>query len=235
MLTEFSRLQEGAFTGWVQHTRRADIKHQFRYDIWMSLTELPNSVLPKLVRPRASKYLDAKALSDLTGASIDRVFLLTQPSLVGRSFNPVSFYFVGDKSRITHAVAHINNTPWDEHHAYVLPVQDGHWQFKKSFHVSPFLEMDVDYDWQFDISTDRINIIMRVCKGPRALFSAVLHLQSTPVTLKNVLALRLKYPAQNLTNLLRIYWQAILLKIKGAKFHAHPKHTDQPIHTNQSA
>lgn len=235
MLTNFEEMREGTFTGWVQHTRRHEINHQFRYNIWMSLTELPNSSLPRLVRPRRSRYLDADRLSALTGSPIERVFLLTQPSLLGRSFNPVSFYFVGDKKRISHAVAHINNTPWDEHHAYVLPIRSGHWQFKKNFHVSPFLEMDVDYDWKFDISPDRVNIIMRVCKGPRTLFSAVMHLQSTPATQTNALMLRLKYPAQNLTNLIRIYWQAILLKLKGATFHAHPKHTDQPIHTNQSA
>ncbi len=85
--------------------------------------------------------------------------LLTHLRYFGYSFNPVSFYYCFDAAdrRVETIVAEITNTPWKERHAYVLPVDrlagacGRGWQFgfAKQFHVSPFLPMDMRYDWRF--------------------------------------------------------------------------------------
>ena len=85
--------------------------------------------------------------------------LLTHLRYFGYSFNPVSFYYCFDATgtRVETIVAEITNTPWKERHAYVLPVaaasaqRRGAWRFSfdKQFHVSPFMPMDMRYDWRF--------------------------------------------------------------------------------------
>ena len=84
--------------------------------------------------------------------------LLTHLRYFGYIFNPVSFYycFSADDRRLETIVAEVNNTPWRERHLYVLTAdQDvGRGRVKryrpvKEMHVSPFMPMDVSYDWRF--------------------------------------------------------------------------------------
>ena len=49
----------------------------------------------------------------------------------------------------------ITNTPWGERYAKCFRWKDtdmnekSEYDFRKEFHVSPFIGMDVDYDWRF--------------------------------------------------------------------------------------
>ncbi len=221
-------LTEQAFEGTVIHRRRLLFNHSFRYRVWMSLSFLENSKLPKLLRPQELKYIPMSRILELTNqdARDAQVWLLTQPSVVGRSFNPVSFYFVVVSRRICTIVAHITNTPWDEDHCYVLENSDKNtWRFEKDFHVSPFMPMKLGYVWRFRISDERIVIHMQLHDKGKQVFAVVLNLYPSKASVWLPLKLRLKYPAQNLVTFGRIYWQATLLKLKGAHFHAHPDDT----------
>ena len=223
-------LVEGVFSGTVVHTRNFDIAHNFDYPIWMSLTPMHGASLPPSLQPRWSKYLNRQRVESLVNVHLHedthQIWLLTQPSLVGRSFNPVSFYFVTENSELRWIVAHITNTPWDEEHCYVLRHDvDDVWEFDKAFHVSPFMPMDLSYRWRFHVSAERININMRLLKDGQRIFSAVLDLTPQPINGWQAVLLRLRYPLQNARNLVRIYYQAALLKLKGAHFHAHPNST----------
>ena len=81
--------------------------------------------------------------------------LLTHLRYFGHCFNPVSFFYCFDSadSGLETIVAEVNNTPWHERHCYVLTedLNDAaepwkHYRFSKSFHVSPFMGMEMDYD-----------------------------------------------------------------------------------------
>ena len=102
----------------------------------------------------------AISCSERTGARpAGPIRLLTHLRYFGYSFNPVSFYYVFDATdtRVETIVAEITNTPWKERHAYVLPVAGAaraggrawRFSFEKQFHVSPFMPMDMRYDWRF--------------------------------------------------------------------------------------
>lgn len=84
--------------------------------------------------------------------------LLTHLRTFGICFNPVSFYYCYDAtdSRVETIVAEITNTPWKERHAYVLTDQLNEsqsmakrYRFDKVFHISPFIDMAITYDWRF--------------------------------------------------------------------------------------
>ena len=53
--------------------------------------------------------------------------LLTTPRTLGRSFNPVSFYYCFDPAgeTVLAIVAEVTNTPWGERHAYVMDARGG--------------------------------------------------------------------------------------------------------------
>jgi DUF1365 family protein len=223
---------ESAFEGHVSHQRRREVNHGFRYKVWMSFSKLNGSRLPRLLRPRTSKYLSRENLAELLSGQIPSsalersdIWLLTQPSLIGRSFNPVSFYFVFDAEACLAVVATITNTPWGEEHSYVLTnAGNMTWELDKDFHVSPFMPMDMRYRWHFELVDDRILITMQLLEEGQSVFSAALHLRPAPKSRWLPVRLKCRYPLQNILTVVRIYWQAGLLKLRGATFHAHPKH-----------
>ncbi|MEE2783863.1 MAG: DUF1365 domain-containing protein [Pseudomonadota bacterium] len=232
-VTRTLRLSEKALEGTVLHQRNFDVEHSFEYRVWMALARLDNSKLPTLLRPRTKKYMKGETVAAMAGRNADantdidaQVWLLTQPSLIGRSFNPVSFYLVVAEEKLSAIIAHITNTPWDEEHCYVLPQQVGDtWVLDKEFHISPFLPMQLTYQWRFRITDERIAIHMQLLDDGARVFSVALNLQPAIANGWTPLRIRLSYPAQNLLTLGRIYWQAAKLKIKGAQFYAHADHT----------
>jgi uncharacterized protein len=159
------------------------------------------------------------------------VRLLTQLRMLGFCFNPVSFYYCYDESdaRVVAIVAEITNTPWNERHAYVLPAPAGHaadaplrFNLAKSFHVSPFMPMDLEYDWRFTPPGRDLAVHMRSLRQGRTVFDASLRLQRREITAASLAAALARQPAPALSVLGRIYWQALRLSLKKAPFHLHP-------------
>jgi DUF1365 family protein len=159
------------------------------------------------------------------------VRLLTQLRSFGHCFNPVSFYYCYDATdtRVEAIVAEITNTPWKERHAYVLPAQGNaspgkqlRFQFRKSFHVSPFMAMDFDYDWRFSQPGARLAVHMENQRAGGTAFDATLILERREITGRSLAAALVRYPFASLRTLGRIHWQALRLLLKRVPFHAHP-------------
>jgi DUF1365 family protein len=176
-------------------------------------------------------------VSERTGARpTGPIRLLTHLRFFGFSFNPVSFYYVYDAadSRVETIVAEITNTPWKERHAYVLPVNDAArrgarawcFEFQKEFHVSPFMPMDVRYEWRFGVPGERLHVHM-VNHHPEngvgaAQFDATLDLRREPVTAGALARALASFPLMSLKVVALIHWQALRLWLKRAPFHVHP-------------
>ncbi len=72
-------------------------------------------------------------------------------------------------------VAEITNTPWRERHQYVLEIDAGgvpsagarlqRFEFDKTFHVSPFMPMDLQYRWHFSRPGQRLFVHMQNLEG----------------------------------------------------------------------
>ena len=160
--------------------------------------------------------------------------LLTHLRYFGHVFNPVSFYYCFDKEDryVETIVAEVNNTPWGERHCYVLPQSmnrgtgnHGRYCPDKVFHVSPFMPMDIDYDWRFNQPDEVLTVHMENMRRGDKLFDATLVLQRREISsgaLARVLAL---FPLVTVKVVFGIYWQALRLWLKSVPVYDHPDKT----------
>lgn len=159
--------------------------------------------------------------------------LLTHLRYFGYCFNPVSFYYCFDKQdrRLETIVAEVHNTPWKEEHPYVLtdsrnrhPVAN--WRrfcFDKAMHVSPFMAMDLIYDWRFRVPGERLNVHMVVGeRNGRRLLDATLDLRRREITHQRLSTVLLRFPLMTAKVLTLIHWQALRLFLKGTPVFTHP-------------
>jgi len=163
------------------------------------------------------------------------VRILTNLSYFGYCFNPVSFYYcyASDGKTLQAIVSHITNTPWGEDFAYVHDCEDqmeGQLQkfaFDKKFHVSPFMPMDIDYQWQFQSSLDQRYVHMRNYRKGEQVFNATMQLTRQAINQSNLNRLLLTYPLMTMKVVFGIYWNALLLWLKGIPFYKHPNSTNE--------
>jgi DUF1365 family protein len=157
--------------------------------------------------------------------------MLSQLRNYGHCFNPVTFYYCYDAAglRVESIVAEITNTPWRERHSYVLPVSAHdspgapmHFEFRKGFHVSPFMPLDQGYRWQFSTPGDKLAVHMENLCGDKRIFDATLNLSRRPITSGALAFVLLRFPLSTIRVLVAIHWQALRLWLKRVPVHSHP-------------
>ena len=159
--------------------------------------------------------------------------LLTHLRYFGHCFNPASFYYCYDSADtgVETIVVEIHNTPWGERHCYVLGAEQNehpikYWrrhQFAKSFHVSPFIDMDIHYDWRFREPEDSLQVHMTDYQGGEKLFDASLKLRRRQISRSSLTRMLIRYPMVTGKVISMIYWQALRLALKRTPFFSHPK------------
>ena len=164
--------------------------------------------------------------------------LLAHLRFFGHNFNPVSFYYVFDAtdSRVETIVAEITNTPWKERHAYVLPVAGAvrtggrafQFSFDKQFHVSPFMPMDMRYEWCFGVPGEGLHVHMENWRDGAAKFDATLNLRRQEMTAGAMALALIQFPLITVQVVTLIHWQALKLLWKRTPFHTHPSKRPLP-------
>jgi hypothetical protein len=152
--------------------------------------------------------------------------LLTHLRMFGHCFNPVSFYYCFDAlgERVETVLAEITNTPWRERHAYVLPARDGelHFRFGKSFHVSPFMPMALEYDWRFGAPGRHLAVHMANHDSSGKVFDATLALERREIGAASLAGALARHPFMTLRVLGAIHLQALQLWAKRVPSYTHP-------------
>lgn len=239
------------YVGQVSHMRQAEPPHGFSYPLhmmYLDLEELPHlfddAWLWSARRPapgwfRRKDYFDksdrplAEAIREFVEARTGLrpqgpIRVLTHLRYFGHCFNPLSLYYCHDTNgRLETVVAEVSNTPWGERHCYLLQPQSDDADYlvdehQKEFHVSPFLPMDMDYRWRLNAPSKRLAVSIRAMRQDRCLFTAALSLKRLPFTngnLSHVLATQPFVTAKVSTS---IYYQAMKLLFKRARFYPHP-------------
>jgi DUF1365 family protein len=170
------------------------------------------------------------------------VRLLTHLRYFGHGFNPVSFYYCFDPTGnfVEHIVAEVNNTPWGEQHCYLLnagPEQRNRrmlcFELDKQFHVSPFMGMDIHYQWRMTQPGDRLLVHLQNYQEGDKLFDATLHLDRQPISSASLSGVLLRFPFMTMKIMVAIYYQALRLWLKKIPLHTHPgkKEAPRPVKT----
>jgi len=238
------------YDGWVRHRRERPQPHTFDYRLYMMYLDL--SELDELFRHRwlwssrgfnlawfrrtdhfGDPDMDLEpAVRSLVAERLGRrpqgpVCLLTHLRYFGYCMNPVSFYYCWDAAgeRLDAIVAEGHNTPWGETHCYVLDPRRGEQhEFRKSFHVSPFMGMDQQYRWRLPAPGRTLSVSMQNFEDERRVFNASLGMRAVPITGSALAGVLCRYPFMTGKVIGAIYWQALRLWLKGTPFHDHPKH-----------
>jgi len=167
-----------------------------------------------------------------------KVFLLANLSYWGYCINPVSFYCCYEDDELRYFLSEVHNTPWGERFTYVHDIPDTNplegnsgthiAQFDKAFHVSPFMPMDLDYEWQYKIENQQILICMNLMHDGAQIFNATLNLQGSQLTRNQANWLPFKYPFMCIKVVGAIYWNALRLWLKRVPFFSHPDRSATP-------
>lgn len=243
------------YRGQVAHARFAPVAHRFRYAIGMlglDLDRLDEAFRgrwlwslnrPNLASIRREDHLRGGA-ADLATAARDLVEratgmrpagpieLVTQPRYLGYCFNPISLYLCRDAAGALCAVVlEVHNTPWGEQHPYVVPVTDGERivaDFAKTFHVSPFMPMDLRYRMELRRGERSLQLQLDCYRQERRLFAAWLDLAAEPMSAASLAGMLLRTPAMSLKTVAAIYWEALRLFLKRVPFFPHPSTSSTP-------
>jgi DUF1365 family protein len=248
-------MESSLYFGEVRHQRKSPKKHAFRYRVFMAhlfLDELREVFKGRLFwsldRFNLSSFHrkdyhspEKKDLADAVRSTMTKqlgyevkgpVSIVTHLRTFGYCFNPVSFYYCWDEEKSSpHALmAEITNTPWHERYAKCFrwdennQKKSGH-SFEKEFHVSPFIGMEVDYDWRFLAPSDKLKVDMILREKEKTFFTAHLNLGRKTLNSFNMAWALIRFPLLTFRITFGIYWHALLLRLKGCRFYPHPQST----------
>ena len=243
------------YFGEVMHARLKPMGHRFSYRVMNLLIDLDRLEVADRQSPlfgvnRAALYSFHEAdHGDRDGSSLllyvrrqasehginltgGRVLMLCYPRLLGYAFNPLSVYFCyranGEPALLIYEV---RNT-FGGIHAYVLPVKRGEISpagirqiQDKRFHVSPFVEMAMRYQFRVIPPKDcvKLRILETDSEGP--LLSAAFIGHRRLLTTKELLRSFFSLPLVTLKVIAAIHWEALRLWLKGVRLAPSPDKT----------
>ena len=183
----------------------------------------------KNVRGHITDYLQQNGINIGDG----RIMVLTNLATLGYQFNPVSFYFCYDEQDCPLcAIVEVCNT-FHEMKPYFLDADSRngetyHLNTTKFFYVSPFIDMDTQFDFNLQIPGEKLQIkIDDYDKEGNRFFISTLTGQRKPLNDANLLRYFISFPVITLKVIGAIHWQALKLWIKKIPFHK--KDTDKHL------
>jgi DUF1365 family protein len=101
--------------------------------------------------------------------------------------------------------------------------EEKRFRLKKDFTVSPFMPMDLEYEWTFTEPGTSVNVHMADFDRDGKIFEADLTAERREITGSSLGRMLLKYPLVTVKVIAGIYWQAFRLWRKGVPFYGHAK------------
>lgn len=162
------------------------------------------------------------------------VKLLCYPRVFGYAFNPISVYFCFKRSGELLAIVHQVNNTFHQRHSYVIPVSptnDGVivQRCAKKMYVSPFIAMDMTYDFRIRPPADEVTIAITDSDQDGPLLHASFHGERRPLSRLSALRLLAQFPFLTIKVIAGIHWEALKLWLKGIPLVTRPAPPNDPV------
>lgn len=239
-----SALNSCLYSGVVGHCRYQPTLHRFKYSIFLFALDLDElNSLPDLgwwfkfkraalMSFHPSDYLDHQPeltrqtvwqkVASFGGNNLDgRVVFVGQVRCWGFYFSPVNFYYChAANGELCYLLAEVSNTPWNERHCYLIDARSQA-PIPKVFHVSPFMDLQMNYHWRFS-ALNEVLTLQITNQAEERLFDASMKLERKLLTTAELKAQWLRIPAMTIKTVASIYWQALKLYWKKVPYVPHP-------------
>ena len=232
------------YNGEVIHKRFKPKVHYFRYKVFSLLIDLDelntlNDLIPYFSYNRFNLisfydkdhgYRDGSSLKqwvikNLKDAGINdqeiNIKLLCYPRIFGYVFNPLSVFFVYDKSKSLIAILYEVKNTFGEQHTYVFPINSYQNIIEnnciKKFFVSPFMDLKSEYFFKILIPGNKLSVVIDQRDSEGKLLFASQDGKRCELTSKNLLFSYLKHPLMTFKIISAIHFEALRLWLKGIK------------------
>ena len=168
------------------------------------------------LKERVIRYLNAHGVD--ADESV-RVELVTLPRMLGYRFNPVSFYYVRDtRGDLIAGIVEVTNT-FHEMKPYLLATDDRdakgfRRRVAKDFYVSPFSDVDVEFDFKLRPADNRLAVYIDDYEGDRRNLATSITGTAYPLTDRALASYLFAYPLLTLRVIFLIHWHALRLWLK---------------------
>lgn len=244
------------YIGWVTHQRLRPRRHGLRYDCYWLMLDLDE--LPQLsdrlrclshnrfnllsfhdadfgtgegpLRSRVEKLLQDGGIA-LHGCPIH---LMCMPRVLGYQFNPLSVYFCYGQDRALAAVIYEVHNTFHERHSYLIEVRANddlvvRQRCAKQFYVSPFMDMDMTYDFRLTRPGEKLGIAIRGSDNGDPIIHTALAAKRHALTDWGLLRVFVSLPLVTLKVIGAIHWEALRLWGKKLRLRPRPEPPKSPV------
>ncbi|MBB6251857.1 DUF1365 domain-containing protein [Nitrospirillum iridis] len=251
----------GIYRGSVSHRRTWPRRHHLHYRVWSLLVDLDElGALDRQLRLFSHNRFNLLSFHDAdhgdgsdtplaaqitrmladAGAGYDggAIRLWCMPRVLGHVFNPISVYFCHRSDGSLCALVHEVNNTFGQRHSYVIPVTGPvpadrvvRQQCDKHMHVSPFLDMDMRYDFRVSLPAEKLTVAIQARAPDQAtpILSACFAGRRRALTDIGVLAAWTAQPLLTWKVVAAIHWEALRLLLKGVGFRRSPPPPLTPV------
>jgi DUF1365 family protein len=240
----------GIYEGVVVHRRTRPRRHRLSYRIFQLLVDLDE--LPGLDRARRLFTYNRAGLISFhdrdhgsgdgrplrpwverrlaaAGIELDSgpIRLLCMPRVLGQVFNPLSVYFCHRRSGELAAIVHEVNNTFGQRHSYVLPAEPERGMAvrqscDKRFFVSPFMEMDLRYDFAIRVPAHELFLGITTSDAEGPILHASFTARRAELSDEALARALLAHPLLAVKVLGGIHFEALKLMAKGLRLRPCP-------------
>ena len=228
------------YSGQVIHTRFKPKKHYFKYKVFSLLIDLDeikeinnNLIFFSYNRFNLISFFD-KDHGNRDGSDVKkwvkenlikknikfnnfRVEILCYPRILGYVFNPLSILYVYNESNELISIFYEVKNTFGEQHTYIFETKDQKLiknKCDKKFYVSPFIDMECEYNFSVTKPGDSISVIINQHDKEGKLLFASQDGVSQDLTSKNLILNYLKHPLMTFKVIVAIHFEAFKLWFK---------------------
>ncbi|HSI41275.1 MAG TPA: DUF1365 domain-containing protein [Xanthobacteraceae bacterium] len=165
----------------------------------------------------------AQAGLDLAGGPIR---LMCLPRMLGYVFNPLSVYFCHARDGALKAIFYEVSNTFGQRHSYLIPVSEAAGPIRqdcaKAFYVSPFMDMDLFYDFRVVPPGERLAVSVTASDAEGVVLVAHFTGRRRALTDGALARLFAGLPLMTLTVTVGIHWEALRIWLKGIALRPRP-------------